>query len=355
MKIVIQKKELENVLVKSIPFLESKDNSMITSNVCISLNDGVMTVNATNYEIGLKSTVECLGIITDGSAIINGKKLLDIIKILKSDNVTLECKNDFLHVTQSRSKFKVSLFNDGDFPQFPQIDNDIEIAIDSDVMINAFREITPSIDSNNPKYEFNGALMDIKTDSIRFVSTDTRRLSIVNIDNNSDKEFSIIIPRVAILEIQKLFYADIKIYCNDVYLIIKSDNFMFFTKLINGKFPDYQRIIPTELSHKITINKLLMIESIKQINVVSSEVQINISGNQMVFSSVADKNNNAVTDIEIDYNCKDNITTVVNSKYILDFLNVIFDNEFTLGISSENMPFLLESGSLKTVVMPIVV
>ena len=354
MKIVIQKRELENVLVKSIPFLESKDMSMITSNVLITLNDGIMTIDATNYELGLSSTIQCMGIINDGSVIVNGKKLLEIIKILKNDNVTIESIKDNLHITQLRSKFKVSLFNGGEFPKFPNVDNDVNISINPSDLIESFRLITPTIDMNNPKYEFNGALVDIKSDGIDFVSTDIKRMSIVSIENKNDNELSIIIPRIAITEIQKLFFEDIKIYCNDTYFIIKAHNFFFFTKLINGKYPDVKRVIPTELIHEITVNKLEMIENIKQINVVSSEVQISISNNKIVFNSLHDTNNDAVTDMDIDFAIDKNIVFAFNSKYVLDFLNVIYDDTFVLGINEADLPFVLQSCELKTIIMPVV-
>lgn len=354
MKIVINKREIENVLVKSIPFLESKDMSMITSNVLISLSDDTLSINATDYQMGLESTMSVMGIIEDGYAIVNGKKLLDIIKVLKDDNVTIETKKNDLHISQSRSKFKLSLFNDGEFPSFPKMDTTIELPIDSLKMINAFREITPSIDLNNPKHELNAASINIKKDGIDFVSTDSRRLSIVSAESKNDNEMSILIHRKAILEIQKLFYEDVKIYSDGVYFIIKSDNFMFFTKLLSGKFPEYSRIIPKEITHEIKINKLLMIESIKQIHIISNEVQLKISNNCMTFTATNDFNDKSSTDIEIDYECDDEFTIAVNSKYILDFLSVIYNNEFTMGISEPNMPFILKSDDLMTIVMPIV-
>jgi len=352
MKIVIPKRELENTLVKSIPFLEAKDMSQITSNVLITLSDDTMSINATDYQMGLKSTVSVMGIVNDGTAIVNGKKLLDIIKVLKDDNVTIETKGNDLHISQSRSKFKLSLFGDGEFPSFPKMDNSIELSIDSARMINALREITPSIDLNNPKHEFNGALIDIKSDGINFVSSDMRRLSLVNIPGENDNELAIIIPRKAILEIQKLFIEDVKIYCNDIYLIIEANNFIFFAKLVNGKFPDYSRIIPSEINHSINIPKLSMIESIKQVQIVSDEITINISDDTMTFGAVNDFNDKSSTDMEIEYSGGD-IVFAVNSKILLDFLNVIYNNEFTIQINDANLPFILESGDLKTIVMPI--
>jgi len=355
MKIVINKRELENILVKSIPFLEAKDMSMITSNVLIALGDDTMAINATDYQMGLKSTVSVMGIVDNGTAIVNGKKLLDIIKILKNDNVTIEVKGNDLHISQSRSKFKLSLFADGELPSFPKMDNSVELSIDSLQMVNAFREITPSIDLNNPKHEFNGALIDIKSDGINFISTNMRTLSIINIPNKNDSELAIIIPRKAIVEIQKLLFEDVKIYCDDINFIIESDNFIFFTRLINGKFPEYQRTIPSEINHSIKVPKLLMIESIKQVHIVSSDVQIKISNNNMMFSAVNDLNDKASTDMEIEYSCDSEIVLVVNSKYLLDFLNVIYADDFTINVNEGNLPFVLESGSLRTIIMPIVI
>lgn len=352
MKITIEKKQIENALIKAIPFLENKDMSMITSNVSIVLKDGSMVVSSTNYEVGLKSTIQTLGIITDGEVIVNGKKLLDFIKVLRND-ILLEVKGNFLHISQGRSKFKVAIFNDGAFPKFPDVETFLTLDIDSNMMMNAFGEITPSIDTNNPKYEFNGAMMHIKSDSINFVSTDMKRLSTVGIQSVSDNEMSIIIPRVAIIEMQKLFHDDIKIYCDDTYLVIESDSLFFFTKLINGKFPDTKRVIPTSSKHNIVISKFLMIESLKLINTVSNEVQIEISNNKMLFSSVEDANNNAVTDIEIEFETDEVLSLGANSKFILDFLNVIYDDKFTLSLNESSMPFVLQSGQLKTVVMPV--
>jgi len=351
MKIVINKRDLEVILIKSIPFLEAKDNSMITSNVLITLSNDMISIDATDYQMGLKTTISTMGIVNDGAAIINGKKLLDIIKVLKDDNVTIETKGDNLHISQSRSKFKLSLFNGGEFPKFPTMDDTSELSINSMQMINAFREITPSIDLNNPKQEFNGVWIDIKNDGVNFVSSDMRRLSIVNIPGENDNEFAIIVPRKAILEIQKLVFNDVKIYCSDVYMIIEADNFMFFTKLVSGKIPPYLRIIPGDINHSVQIPKLSMIESIKQVQIIDSEVQIKISNNNMTFSASNDLNDTSSTDMEIEYSGGD-IVFKVTSKTLLDFLNTIYNNEFTININSGDLPFILESGDLKTVVMP---
>ncbi len=85
-------------------------------------------------------------------------------------------------------------------------------------MIESLKKITPAADTNNPKFELNGALIDIKTNQINFVATDTRRLALVHIDNQNEEELSIIVPKKAIIEIQKLIPDNIEIYYDNTHL-----------------------------------------------------------------------------------------------------------------------------------------
>ncbi len=96
----------------------------------------------------------------------------------------------------------------------------------------------------------NGALIDIKSDKINFVSTDTKRLAIYTLKKANDKEFSLSIPKKAIMEMQKLFYEKIELFYGDNILIAKNEKFEFFTKLINDKFPDYEKVVPKEIKQK---------------------------------------------------------------------------------------------------------
>ena len=204
MKLTIQKSIIENILIHASPFLEKKDTSQITSHIYLNASNSNLTIKATDYEIGFIVNTDKINIIEDGSITANGKKFLDIVKILKNGEINLELKNDILYISQAHSKFKLPTFTSDDFPQFPSYENKPRITIESHSLIESLKKITPAIDTNNPKFELNGALIDIKSDSISFVSTDTRRLAVVNINKQSTDELTIILPKKAIVEIQKL-------------------------------------------------------------------------------------------------------------------------------------------------------
>ncbi|MBU0720041.1 DNA polymerase III subunit beta [bacterium] len=355
MKIKISKSIIENILIHAGPFLEKKDTSQITSHVFLNVTDSKLTVKATDYEIGFLVTTDNINITQEGSVTANGKKFLDIVRILKDGEINLEVKNDMLYISQSHSKFKLPTFAYKEFPEFPSYEGKARISIESHALIESLKKITPAIDTNNPKFELNGALIDIKQNSINFASTDTRRLAVVNIPNDSDNELSIILPKKAIVEIQKLFFDNIELYYDQTNLIIHSEQYTFFTKLINGKFPEYSRIIPKEVANTLLLPKALMIESIKQITTISTDVKITFLNDLITFESLSDDNIEAKTEIGFNTNFSTPFTIAINSKYLLDFLNSINSSEFTIGLNEGNLPFILSDENFKTVVMPIVI
>ena len=355
MKVTISKSILESILVHAGPFLEKKDTSQITSHIYINASNSELTLKATDYEIGFLVRTNNINILTEGSITANGKKFLDIVRILKDGDINLEVKNSILHITQSHSKFKLPTFSHNEFPEFPTYEGKARISIESHTLIESLKKITPSIDTNNPKFELNGALMDIQKDVINFASTDTRRLAVVNVPNQSETELSIIIPKKAIVEIQKLFFDDIELHYDETNLIIHSKQYTFFTKLINGKFPEYSRIIPKEIANRLLLPKATMIESIKQITTISTDVKITFNPNNIIFESLSDDNIEAKTEINYITNFSEPFSMAINSRYLLDFLNAINSSEFNIGLNEGNLPFILSDGNFKTVVMPIVI
>ena len=355
MKISIAKTVLENILIHSQAFLEKKDTSQITSHIFLETHAGKLVVKATDYEIGLKVETDSVETIAPGSITANGKKLLDIIRILKDDQIILENIGEMLHIQQGQSNFKLPTFNANEFPEFPSEESKPKINLNSQKLISSLKKIIPAIDNNNPKFELNGALIDISSNIISIVSTDTRRLALVEIENSSSEELSLIIPKKAIIEIQKLFFNEIEIFYDNTHLMIKSDQYTFYTKLINGKFPDFTRIIPKETAYNLSLPKAMMIDAIKQITTISNDLKITFESSSITFESLSEDNIEAKTQISLNTPFDDAFILAINSKYILDFLSQINTTEFNIGLNESNLPFVVSSEDFKTIIMPIVI
>jgi len=354
MKIQAKKQIIESILINLQPFLEKKDATQITSHILFSATNDKCIIKATDNEIGLKITTEYIEIIDSGSFTVNGKKLLNIIRILKDDDITLEIIEENLVIKQKNSKFKLPTFDYNSYPTFPSIEGKPKISLDSMSLIKNLKKISPAIDTNNPKYELNGALINISQNSTDLVGTDTRRLAIATIETQNDKELEIIVPKKAILEIQKLFLDHIDIYYDETNLIIKNDNYYFYTRLINSKFPDYKRIIPNSIKHSITLPKKEMIESIRMITTISQDIKLTILSDVIIFNSLSPDNVEAKTEIELYTGFEDKYELTINSKYLLDFISQIDSNTFELQFNETNLPFIVRDQNFITIIMPII-
>ncbi len=355
MEFKVQKELIEHILINLQPFLEKKDATQITSHIHFEVLNEKSTIKATDIEIGLLITTKEFEILSEGKFTANGKKLLDIIRILKNGEIEFILRDNAIEIRQNHSKFKLPTFNPEEFPKFPEIKDKPKISLDSALLIKNFKKITPAIDTNNPKYELNGALINIQKEKTDIVATDTRRLAVATINKNSQEELELIIPKKAILEMQKLFLDKIEIFYDETTLIVKESNMLFFTRLINGKFPDYAKIIPLYPKYEIKLPKKEMIDAIKMITTISYDIKITFTPNLIKFNSLSMDNIEAKTEIEFNTNLKENIEISLNSRYLLDFLNHIESEEFKIGINGSTLPFIVQEENFLTVIMPIIV
>jgi len=349
MHIKIDKSVIESVVSQVLPFTEKKDNTQITSHILLSADDNLI-IKATDKEIGIKIATNAQ-ILEKGKITINGKRFHDIIKTLQNKEIEIKSENDTIIITQERSIYKLSSFNAREFPEFPNPDDLEKLNIENSKFIDAIKKIFPVIDTNNPKYELNGALFDIE-EKTNFVSTDTRRLAVYFSDATSNKKTQIIVPKRAVSEIKRIFKEDMEILFDDVYLILRDKEVMFFTKLINGKFPAYKKIIPESFKHELVVNKNEFLSHLKQVSIISNEVKITIKKDSIEFESISDETTRAKTSMNFESEL-DNFTFAVNSRYVFDFLNVINSEVFMLCLNEPNIPFVLKDGDFITIVMPL--
>jgi len=353
MRFIITKNIIENVIASMQPFLEKKDASAITSHIYLEINNAGLILKATDYEIGLESHIDNINESEDGKATVNGSNLLGIIKRLKNEDIIFETANHNLVIKQNKSIFKLPMYDANEYPTLIKEGNLKQLDISTLNFISSIRKITPAVDNNNPKFELNGALIDIKNSKTNFVATDTRRLAISHLENMSNDESQFIIPKKAIIEIQKLFLDEATISYDDTNLVISNNNMKFFTKLINGKFPDYERIIPQNLKYQLSLPKNILVESIKLVTSLFSNIKITFKANAIIFESL-DEDSESQTQIDINLNIEEEFYLAVNAKYLLDFLSMTNNENVTVGFNESNLPFYLEDEKFFTIVMPIV-
>jgi DNA polymerase III subunit beta len=353
MKFSTNKGKFETVIASMQPFLEKKDLSAITSHIYLDISNDILTIKSTDYEMGLEATIDEVKSFDDGKATVNGSNLLNIIRRLKNEDINFEVIDNNLQIKQNKTSFKLPMYDANEYPNFPNMDKLHNVDINIINFIHSIKNITPAIDNNNPKFELNGALIDIKEDKINFVSTDTRRLAVSKIENINNKPNQMLVPKKAIIEIQKLFFDDCEIKYDDVNMVVKNKNYTFFTKLINGKFPDYARIFPNNVKINIKLNKNLFIDAIKLITSLKPNIKLTFMSSGIILESL-DEDSEAKTQIEETLDINETFYFAVNSKYLLDFLSTSNHEKFEIGFNDTKLPFSLKDNNFTTIIMPVI-
>lgn len=353
MKFSIEKSKFEIILNNLQPFLDKKDSSQITSHIYLETHENTLILKATDYEIGLETQINIKKEI-DGNATVSGKRILDSIKRLKDKEISIETNGQNLYIKQEETSFELPMFDANEFPKNIQETTQNKINFDTSSFIQFLKKITPAIDSSNQKPELTGALLDLKDYTFNFVGTDTRRLAIVKQKIQSLEKLNLIIPKKAINEILKLFSDEIEIFYNEYQLIIKNQYYTFFTKLINGNFPDYEKIIAKDFRIQTKLPKQNFLESIKIINSISQKIKITFRSNEILFETIqTDNTGKANTQFEYQTNFEEEMNLCVDSRYIIDFLSQIENTEFELCINEAKNPFVLKDGDFSTLILPI--
>ena len=352
MNFTVEKSILEKLVKDLIPFTDKRDESNISSCINIKVKDFDLVLNATDYEMGMTKTVNNIINPMDGECNIVAAKLLSAITRLKNGEIIITVDNDILTIKQKRSKINIELFDDEFPPNTIDIDKMTNIDLDINDINNSFNSVLSGVDGNNPKFELNGVLLDINNKNINTVSTDTRCLIVDKKNTIIDNDISIIIPKKAVLEIQKIMNVDCKIYIDDIHIVIDSGNVSMRSKLINGKFPDYNRVIPKKFNHIFVLNKDELVESVKVVTGFDTIINITFNKDNILIESGDNKNKSETYIENVNLDIDDEIKVRIDSKFLLNFLNVI-DDDFEFCFNDKNLPISLKKHTLENIIMPV--
>lgn len=353
MEFKIDKSLLSEAISSLNPYLEKKDAKSIASNIMVKVDNCVLNMYATDYEFGLSIDIVNVIDATDGNFLVNGTNFLNVIKRLKSGEVHISLVKDNITIKQGKTKLNLEVLPVDTYPTYKIDESNMKsIKLNDSEVINGIKKTLFSIDQNNPKYELQCTLFDFD-DTLKIVTTDTRTLSMYDTKLKFDESLQLLIPKKSIVEIQKILDNKCTILFNNTYLVIRNKDLVFHTKLVNGKFPAYQRVIPTESKFTFNIPTSDIIDSIKLITALENTIKLTFKDNIIKLESDSDKNKSE-TEIVLDDSVNEEVTIKANATNLINALLNVDSDKFTMSINSHNLPITLDSNSFKVINMPIV-
>lgn len=306
MKIVFSRQSLLEKLVPAMSTVSGKNTIPSIEGILIETVGG-NTVRISSYDMnkGIRTTVEAVSVIEEGSYIINAQRLLQIVKLLGEDELTLEV-NEKLSVSISSGTSNFSLFalNGSDFPNLPELSGDKGFSVFSSVLKRMIGKVLHTVAEQDNRQMLCGAYFVIEDGKMDIVSCNGFSLSkcsirseIRDIGRVSGGKFSFIIPGHALNEMIRILpdkEEAVNVYLTRKHAILETGDLTFFTRMIDSEYIDYKRILPKEQSIFIKIDRARLLEGLERANLIAEEkiqgsgkswVKMEISENRLTLSS----------------------------------------------------------------------
>jgi len=330
------------LLQSIISVVDGRPSLAILSNFLIQIEDGKLSITASDLEVEVNVSLQIENIVNCDFTV-PARKFFDICKNIDEGTLlSFELKESKLLIKSKNGRFILSTLQAAGYPNLDAITTISEFSISHKNLKNVIDKTQFSMANQDVRYYLNGLLFEIYNTELRTIATDGHRLAysmtdaLSNLINfTKDNTQQIIIPRKAISELNKLLNdteETIKVSLSTNHLNIVFSNLHFTTKLVDGRFPDYQRVIPpVELCSKtIIVDRQLLKQSISRISVLSSDkfkaARLDFSENKIIASVHNPEQEEGEEIINIDY-YGESFTIGFNVNYLIDVLNVIPEDQ----------------------------
>ena len=332
--------------------VERRNTIPILSNVLIETNSSKVSFTATDMDMDIVETVRCI-VSRQGKVTVSAHTLYDIVrKVTDGSEISVKLIDTNLEVSAGKSKFILPTLSADDYPIMTEIENGNKFSIQSVDLASLIDNTKFAISLEETRYYLNGIFLHVpesNKDRLRAVATDGHRLAQAEIPlpNGAENIPSIILPRKAVGEIRKLTDVTdglIEIVISDTKAKFIFPNAILTTKLIDGSFPDYQRVIPKENLNRLIVSNSDFSKAIDRVSTVSIEksraVKLSLNNNLLSLNVSSHDLGNASEDLEIEYNY-DNLEIGFNAKYLLDIAAQIQGTEIEILLSDSASPALI--------------
>jgi len=343
--------------------VERRHTLPILSNLLLEKKGGTLTLLATDLELQVSTQLDAQA--GDDFAItIAARKLFDIVRALPDTaKVKLDTKDSQVVVSAGKSRFTLQTLPAADFPRVETGAGLGEvIRLPQKTLKRLLQLVQFAMASQDIRYYLNGMLLVLDGKQLRVVATDGHRLSYAETALETEAEArEVIIPRKTVVELSKLLgdvddQVELRIGANQVTITLPGTELV--TKVVDGKFPDYQRVIPANQPRHLKANRQSVMQALQRAAILSNEkfrgVRLVMSENTLGIVCNNNEQEEAADEIEVSYN-GDPLDVGFNVTYLLDGLGAVNSDEITLSLGDANSSMLLTSEGepgFKYVVMP---
>ncbi|MEI6382722.1 MAG: DNA polymerase III subunit beta [Betaproteobacteria bacterium] len=344
--------------------VERRHTLPILANVMIRKTGETLQLTTSDLEIQIRTSAQLGGDAGNLTTTVGARKLIDILRSMPSDQtVTLESSQSKLIFKSGKSRFTMQTMPAEDFPLVQESSSFGPLfSVPQKTLKDLLHQVSFSMAVHDIRYYLNGILFVAEGKQLSLVATDGHRLAFASATLGSEvPKQEVILPRKTVLELQRLLSdkeGDIEMQFANNQAKFIFDGMEFVTKLVEGKFPDYNRVIPKSHKNSVTIGRATLLTSLQRTAIMTSDkfkgVRLNLEQGLLRVASTNAEQEEAVDEVEIDYS-GDAIEIGFNVTYLIDVLTNLDEEMINISLADSNSSALItipENATFKYVVMP---
>lgn len=363
MKIIAKREAILGPLHSVIGVVERRQTMPILANVLLAAKGGRLLVTATDLEVELVASSE-VDVQRAGEVTVPGRKLLDICRALPEGvEISLTLEGERMIVRARKSRFTLSTLPASEFPTVEEINAQQTLKLPQKDFKRLLEKTHFSMAQQDVRYYLNGMLLETSAKLLRSVATDGHRLALceVALSDGGKTAQQVIVPRKGVLELQRILGAedrDLEVAIGTNHVRVQIGDIRFTSKLIDGRFPEYGRVIPSNPGLIVTASRDELRQALQRAAILSNEkyrgIRFAVKPNTLVIQSHNPEQEEAEEQLEVAYDGAE-LDIGFNVNYLLDALGAIEGAEVEVGLTDGNSSCLIRSSAdagTRFVVMP---
>ena len=364
MKFSVEREHLLKPLQQVSGALGGRPSLPILGNLLLQVTDGWLSMTGTDLEVELVAKLALDGDYEAGAITVPARKFLDICRGLPDTSaIKIALEGDRVIIRSGRSRYTLATLPANDFPNIDDWQSEVEMTLQQGQMRQLIDSTQFSMAHQDVRYYLNGMLFETDGQHLRSVATDGHRMTVcaINIEQELPSK-QIIVPRKGVLELVRLLDtpdAQVTIQIGNANLRATVNNFVFTSKLVDGRFPDYRRVMPQNTTKTLEASCDDLRKAFARAAILSNEkfrgVRVNFVGNEMRITANNPEQEEAEEFLDVSYD-GDDLEIGFNVSYVLDVLNTLKCEQVRMSLSDANASALIEdcaNDEAMYVVMPI--
>jgi DNA polymerase-3 subunit beta len=364
MQFTIQREALLKPLQLVAGVVERRQTLPVLSNVLLVVDGNTLSMTGTDLEVELVGRIQLEEAAEAGEITVPARKLMDICKSLPDDAaLSFKLEDNKAVIKAGRSRFTLATLPASDFPNVEEGPGSMSFSVNQNKLRRLIERTSFAMAQQDVRYYLNGMLLEINKGQLRAVATDGHRMAMCTLDADIDyqERYQLIVPRKGILELARLLgEADdlVSIVLGTHHIRATTGDFTFTSKLVDGKFPDYERVLPRGGDKIVLADRQVLRNAFSRTAILSNEkyrgIRLMLSDSLLKIQANNPEQEEAEEDIAVDYTGSA-LEMGFNVSYLLDVMNVLSNEQVKLILSDANSSALVqesESDDSVYVVMP---